>query len=152
MLHDSQIPSDGTLLTRFKMRRLRLAMTTVSHIDGNRATTTTHVGAAAPGCPAEQSSAACGDGRPRPSSPSTNRTFSLFRRHCANSAPVPVFPHAAETLIDVPHALLSIERMRRRPKASCHHLRKMDFRQVAQRNRAEAARHESPSVICGYTT
>jgi hypothetical protein len=44
---------------------------------------------------------------------------------------VPVFLYAAETLIDFSHALLSVERMRRRPKASCHHLRKVDFRQVA---------------------
>jgi len=88
-------------------------------------------------------------GRPRPSSPN-NWTFSVFRRHCANSAPVPVFLYAAETLIDFSQALLRVERMRRRPKASCHHLRKVDFRQVAQRNRTETARLESPSIICGY--
>jgi hypothetical protein len=57
------------LLTRFKIRRLRFAMTTVSHTHGNCASSTTHVGTAAPGCPAEQSSASCGDGRSRPSKP-----------------------------------------------------------------------------------
>jgi hypothetical protein len=71
----------------------------------------------------------------------------VFRRHCANSAPVPVILYAAETLIDFSHALLSVERMHRRPKASCHHPRKVDFRQVAQRSRTEAARLESPSII-----
>src|SRR5450759_2261115 len=69
------------------------------------------------------------------------------------SALVPVFHHyAAETLTDLPHALPAVERMRRRPKTSCHHFWKMDFRQVAQCNRTEAARPESASVVCGYAT
>src|ERR1700674_2312655 len=104
------------LLTRFKIRRLRFAMTPVSHTDGNRAT-----------CPARgetgplQAQPVWGraplrqaQGRLSPVQPPANRTFSLFRSHCADSAPVPVFPHAAETLIDVRHALHSVERMRGR--------------------------------------
>jgi hypothetical protein len=40
VLHDSQIPSEGRLLTRFNIRRLRFAMVPVSHTPTNNATTT----------------------------------------------------------------------------------------------------------------
>src|SRR5258708_12608135 len=119
------------LLTRFKVRRLRFAMTTVSHTDENCATRSDQ----------------CREGRPRPSSPPTNRTFSLFKRPCANPAPVTVFPHAAETLIDIRHVQHRMERVRGHSETAYRHLWKMDFRQVAQRNRAEAAGVESPSLV-----
>src|SRR4029077_21179457 len=132
------------LLTRFKIRRLRFAMTTVSHTDGNRATSQARgeTGALARPNRARVGRAAS------PVQPPTNRTFSLFKRHCADSAPVPVFPHAPEFLIDVRPVLHSVERMRSRSETACHLLWQMDFRQVAQCNRTEAARFESSSVVC----
>ena len=125
MLHDSQIPRDGTLLTRFKIRRLRLAMPTVSHTEGNRATTTNRgeTGAlAVQAKPVERWA-------PSPVQPrDKTEHFRCSYVIALLAASVPVFPHASETLIDVRHPQLSIDRMRRRPKASCHHVRKMDLR------------------------
>src|ERR1019366_4196384 len=68
------------------------------------------------------------------------------------SAPVPPFHHAAKTLLDLGRPLSGVERMRGRPQAARHRFWKMDFRQVAQRHRTEAARPESARAVCRHPT
>src|SRR5580658_442911 len=71
------------------------------------------------------------------------------------SALVPVFHHCAEKAfadlrLDVHRARLRLQRMRCRPETARDYLWKMGFCQMAKRDRTEATRLESASVVCGY--
>src|ERR1700691_3639524 len=124
------MPSEGTLLTRFNIRRLRFAMIPVSHTPTNRATTTATPVAARTGKPNIFAV-----------HPSLRRLFPRASLH-----------HAAETLTAILHTLPRVEPMLCRPQTPRHHLRKMDRCKMAQRHRTETARPESSRVVCRYAT
>ena len=107
------------LLTRFRTRRLRFAIITVSHTLTNRATILTQAG----------------NGE--------NRTFLVFNRHCVGVVVVPVFSMIIFTplrKVSLTIIILSVAwGESRRPESARYNFRKMDFREVAECHRPKDA-------------